>query len=308
MMMIHRLLVVVLGLLSATFATAEQAWVSLSKVSGINAFKGQAGLFGVEGELASVPLTFQGASAEFFEVANARKDNGTLMLEVAFKPGEASGYFAAELLVGRGAGSQLVQLRGIATPALEGKNEPSLQVILNAVGAGIDAGGKELTLPTDRAKIGDSLATTQFIPIEGETVRLTPVARYSPKGETPFGLAVANGDQMELVSLGTLAETTEERPDAHQTLRPPLTNGLPAVEVPDPPARFGLFLKAHRYTSLTFPGASEGAAIKHTARTYPTSRYSGRELENAYIVAFEEAANGDYQDAVFLIEGVKAVK
>jgi hypothetical protein len=28
-------------------------------------------------------------------------------------------------------------------------------------------------------------------------------------------------------------------------------------------------------------------------------------MENAWLVGFEEAANGDYQDAVFLIENVK---
>lgn len=307
-MTIHKLLITTFSVALATLASADQAWVALSKVDGINAFKGQVGLFGVEGTLETLPLTFQGSGAELFEVTEAKKENGLLMLEIAFKPGAQSGYFPAELLVGRGAKSQLVQVRGIATPALEGKNEPALQTILNAVGAGIDAGGKELKLPTDRAKIGDSLATSQFAPVEGETVRITPVARYSPKGETPFGFAIKGDDEIELIALGSLAETTESRPDAHQTLRPPLTSQVPVVEVADPPARFGLYLQAHQYTSLTFPGMSEGASIKHTARTYPISRYSGRTLQNSYIVGFEEAANGDYQDAVFLIEGVKAVK
>ncbi len=29
-------------------------------------------------------------------------------------------------------------------------------------------------------------------------------------------------------------------------------------------------------------------------------------MENAYLVGFEEAKNGDYQDAVFLLENVTA--
>ena len=34
----------------------------------------------------------------------------------------------------------------------------------------------------------------------------------------------------------------------------------------------------------------------------------GRELEDAYLIGFEEASNGDYQDAVFLVEGVAPAK
>jgi hypothetical protein len=37
-------------------------------------------------------------------------------------------------------------------------------------------------------------------------------------------------------------------------------------------------------------------------------QFEGKVLQNAYVVGFEEASNGDYQDAVFLIEGVRAVK
>ena len=89
---------------------------------------------------------------------------------------------------------------------------------------------------------------------------------------------------------------------------PPLTSGKPWVAIATPPERFGLFLEGQKYISLTFPGRSEGADIENTARVYPVNMLQGKPVANAYVVAFEEAANGDYQDAVFLIEGVKAVK
>ena len=170
-------------------------------------------------------------------------------------------------------------------------------------------GGEELSLSTKEKTIGDSIAVTQFQPVPGSSVRMTPLARYSPPGTTPFGLAIEEeGAPLRLVTLGVLADTTEERPDAHQTLRPPLSDGQSVVTLAEPPEQFGLFLKAHKYTSLTFPGRSEGAKIEHTARIYPVKSFQGKAVKDAYVVGFEEASNGDYQDAVFLIEGVKAVK
>ena len=300
---------VLLVLWGALSLGAEQAWVSMSKVKGINGFKGQVALFGVKEEMGGLKFEFRGEGANAFVVADASKEeNGLLLLKIAFQPPAERGYFPAELVVGVGEDAQVIQLRGVATPALEGKNEPPLQQILNALGAGVDVGGAMLSLNTSEKTIGNSVAATQFEPVKGETVRLTPLARYSPTGVTPFGLATEEGKTLNLVAVGELGDTTKERPDAHQTLRPPLSNGETVITVAEPPKKFGLFLKAHKYTSLTFPGRSEGATIEHTARIYPVKMLQGKPLENAYVVAFEEAANGDYQDAVFLIEGVKAVK
>ena len=296
---------------SSLWVSAEQAWVALSKVDGINAYKGQVALFGVKEELEALRLEshLHGSNADSFVISEARKEeNGLLFLEIEFKPTLRRGTFSAELMVGQGAGSQLVQLRGVATKALEGKNEPPLQELLDALGAGVDAGGEKLLLDTKANQIGDAMAVTQFEPVQGAAVKLTPLARYSPPGETPFWLAIVEGEEIELRTVGTLAATGDARPDAHQTLHPPLANGLAVVTVPEPAPRFGLFLKAHKYTSLTFPGRSEGATIKHTTRIYPVKQLQGNAVADAYLVCFEEASNGDYQDAVFLIEGVKAVK
>lgn len=288
---------------------AEQAWISLSKVGGINAYKGRVALFGVKPSLAELPIEFRGPGADAFSVSNAEKEeNSLLLLEIDFKPAPERGFYSAEIVVGSGAETQVVQLRGIATKALEGKNEPPLQEIFLALGAAVNAGGADLHLDTKKKTIGDSVAAGRFAPMKGQAVRITPLARYSPKGETEFGLLVGDGNQAEWRTLGALAASTSERPDAHQTLRPPLVGGSAAIEFADAPEKFALFFKAHQYTSLTLPGKSVGAPIKHTARIYPVTEFAGKQLANAYLVAFEEAANGDYQDAVFLIEGVKAVK
>jgi hypothetical protein len=287
---------------------AQQAWVALSKVKGINAYKGQVALFGVEGAAGELPMAVEGDGAESFTVNEVKKEGKMLTMEIGFEPAEARGFYAAELVVGGGENQQIVPLRGIATPALEGANEPPLQFIIDAMGVNAEAGGKELSLDTGEATIGSSVAASQFEPVAGETLRVTPVARYSPPGDAPFGFVVEADGEMNLQPIGSLAATTKERPDAHQTLRPPLASGEAMVEVASPPAKFGFYMKGEAYTSVTFPGRSEGTTIQNTARIYPVTQYSGRALTNAYLVGFEEASNGDYQDAVFLIEGVQAVK
>lgn len=299
--------VMLLALLGVSSTMAEEAWVSLSKVGELKGEKRQVKLLGVKEEALNIEIRGDGASS--FAVANARKEeNGVLLLEVEFQPVVPRGYFSAELVVGKGDALQVIQLRGVSIKALEGKNEPPLQEVLDSLGTGIDVGGKMLSLSTKEKTIGDSISATKFKPVPGSSIRMTPLARYSPPGVTPFGLVIEEGDQLRLEVLGELANTTKERPDAHQTVSPPLSDGQSMVTLAEPPEQFGLFLKAHKYTSLTFPGRSQGAKIEHTARIYPVKNFQGKVVKNAYVVGFEEASNGDYQDAVFLIEGVEAVK
>lgn len=40
-------------------------------------------------------------------------------------------------------------------------------------------------------------------------------------------------------------------------------------------------------------------------RTYPLKDRAGAAIPNGYLVCFEEAANGDYQDYVFTLYNVK---
>lgn len=303
------LLVSCLLILNVPLLSAEQAWVASSKVGELKGLKGQVTLFGIQEDLTSLSFELNGEGADSFVVANERREeDGLLFFEVEFKPTSERGFFEAELKVGAGDAAKLVQLRGVATKALEGKNEPPLQELMKALGTGIDVGGTQLSLSTKEDTIGDSVIATQFEAVKGAEVKVTPLARYSPPGKTPFGLVTREGDGIRLATIGNLAVTTAERPDAHQTLWPPLVSGQDSVAVVEPPERFGLFLKAHRYTSLTFPGLSEDAPIKHTSRIFPVKQFQGKVIENAYVVGFEEASNGDYQDAVFLIEGVKTVK
>jgi len=131
---------------------------------------------------------------------------------------------------------------------------------------------------------------------------VTPLARFSPKGKTPFGVYDLT-DGSKMTEIGTLNESNKKVPDAHQCLMPPAS----AIKMPASlPAHFGLYLEGPHYVSRTEAGQSEMAKIENTARIYPVTSLLGRRLKNAYLVGFEEAQNGDYQDALFLVEGVVA--
>jgi hypothetical protein len=66
----------------------------------------------------------------------------------------------------------------------------------------------------------------------------------------------------------------------------------------------------YMYTSdaLNIIAAPDGGVLQgvHRARVYPLKDRAGASVENAYLIGWEEAANGDYQDYVFILGNVRA--
>ena len=178
----------------------------LGKVGELKGQKRQVKLSRVKVELNALDLEIRGEGEDAFVVTDTRKEpNGVLLLEVAFQPTVLRGYFSAELVVKEGETVRVIQLRGVAIKALEGKNEPPLQEVLDSLGTGIDAGGKKLSLSTKEETIGDSVAATRFQPVQGSVVRMTPLARYSPPGVTPRPLSNLSAAQIQMLhSIGWL--------------------------------------------------------------------------------------------------------
>jgi len=250
-------------------------------------------------------LAFEGADAAAFSATAPSAVIGageSMEVTIHFKPLRGAARYSAGLRVGSPEQGTFVVLQGIGLAAFEGKNEPPLQDIVHALGIPLNAGGTKLELDTKAATIGDSKDVRYFTKAGEGKVRITPLARFSPPGATPFGI-VAKGTTA-LVEAGKLAESQSVE-DAHQSLLPPLEGGAESVEIEPPAEGFALYLNAHQYVSFTDPELPSEAKIGRTARVYPAGLFAGRELNNAFIVGFEEAANGDYQDALFLIENVK---
>lgn len=224
---------------------------------------------------------------------------------IAFRPTRGNGLYEAGLRIGGGEGVA-VELRAVGLEAFEGDHEPPLDQVVRALGIPVDVGGKELAMSTDAETIGDSVAAGYFRVTGPEKVRVTALARFSPAGETPVGIFRKGSDELEEV--GKMGKSTGRFQDAHQALHPPLAGEAAVMEFHVGDRPFGIYMKGHFYTSFTDPEReAKGKLVKHTARIYPVKSFQGVEMQHTWLVGFEEARNGDYQDLLLLVENVEPV-
>ncbi len=157
----------------------------------------------------------------------------TETFRINLRPVRGAGSYRASLDVAEGT----IPINGVGLKAFEGSNEPSLNRVVTALGMEIDVGGKKLSLNTEEETIGESLTATRFRGIEGKLVRVTPVARFSPPGEVPFGIVFKED---ELTQWGTLDNSGDSRPDNHQCLFPGVNGGEKAMRkrLPKNPSPF----------------------------------------------------------------------
>lgn len=252
-----------------------------------------------EEDFAFVPI-LSGKDAEAFSVEPAEVVVGagkSETLRIRLNPIRGAGSYEASLDVAEGN----IPVNGVGLKAFEGKNEPPLDQIVKALGIELDVGGEKLSLNTKQETIGESISDARFRGIGEKLVKVTSLARFSPRGEVPFGI-VFKGE--ELSEWGKLDDSDDTRPDSHQCLFPAMNGGEMFMEKEAPKEPFAFYMKGHIYVSFTDSSLQKNTPIKHTARVYPVKKFQGREMENAYLVGFEEAKNGDYQDAVFLLENV----
>ncbi|MGB0370099.1 MAG: hypothetical protein ACPGN3_02020 [Opitutales bacterium] len=228
---------------------------------------------------------------------------------IFFDPPRERGRFEASLL----ANDSRIELRGIVIDRFEGKNEPTLDSIFWCLGVSEDAGGEYLSLDTEGDTIGSSIPVSGFRVAEGYSeITVSLLARYSPKGNPELGFL--NSENGAPTPIGRMANVSREYRDAHQRLFPPfedpdavLWNGRhrKVISSEECPPSFNFYYAGKHFRASTIPGEAKGAKIKHTARVYPVESLLGNAVKNAYLICFEEAKNGDYQDAILLIEGIE---
>lgn len=278
----------------------SRSMVSISAVDGEKSMSADLTIANTGSEdFAFVPI-LSGQDAKAFSVKPAEIFLGAgkkETLNIRFKPLRGAGSYEASLEVADG----IIPVKGLGLKAFEGKNEPPLDQIVKALGIALDVGGKKLSLDTEEYTIGESIPGARFRGIAGEFVKVTPLARFSPPGEVPFGI-VFKGE--ELIEWGKLQDSDETRPDSHQCLFPRMGDGVTVMEKEAPKEAFAFYMKGHIYVSYTDSSMQKNVPIKHSARMYPVKKFQGRDIENAYLIGFEEAKNGDYQDAVFLLKNV----
>lgn len=256
----------------------------------------------VSGKDLELDAVIGGKDAKWFEVvpeANVVGAGESVGIRVFLNPENGKGRYSANLQIGE----QAVPLEGIALEALEGKNEPPLAQIADALRLNIDVGGSDLRMSTRAEVIGDSVAVSHFRGIPGKMIRVTPVARFSPRGDLPFGVVSERGEMEKWLDLADSNEFT----DNHQCLFPTMKSGKRYIERAAPKGMFSFYSKGHKFVSNTDPAFPSEAKIKYTARVYPVGEFQGEPVTDAFLLGFEEAENGDYQDCVFLIENVSPV-
>ena len=87
-----------------------------------------------------------------------------------------------------------------------------------------------------------------------------------------------------------------------QTLLPAQADGAAGFDPGAAP--FGVYGQAGGSTQYSLDGLNTGA-ITHALRVYPLRDRAGTPIPNSYLIGLEEASNGDYQDALFVLSNVR---
>ena len=184
-------------------------------------------------------------------------------------------------------------LTGLVTKSKERADEPPLSQVLDALGYDVDVGSPALALPA--AKAGDQVESFVFQRAKPGSVGYYLMARYTAEEESIFGYYVVEGGKPALRGIGSSSK-------AHnQTLNPELESESQASFDPGE-STFGLYLKVGKRTLYSDPGLNSGTAA---VRVYPL-RSRGRALvPDAFVVAYDQDGDGDFQDHVFMLWNVK---
>jgi hypothetical protein len=231
-------------------------------------------------------------------------NKGKLIMTFTPSP-EFIGIAKATLQVSDAAGKLVheIHLTGLSTKALEGDNEPPLSVVLEALGYKVNTGWSTLANHCRPELQGEEIPYQLFHKAGPGKVEIIPVARYSPDFELPFGYYFNIAEKPELHQVGNLAKASVF--PEHQSLFPAIDKGTHSF---DPGNRsFGFYSTGPTHTAysedvwnmLFFPAY----AVRAT-RIYPLKDNNGKLIANKYLLCFEEAKNGDYNDYVFIVKNI----
>jgi len=120
--------------------------------------------------------------------------------------------------------------------------------------------------------------------------------------------------------VGTMAMPTDgQTSNGARMVYPPLATGSKTTFDPGTTS-FGLYVYSDQSTNTWNEGGKPAngdydysldslnvpAPTVHRFKSYPLKDATGAPIANSYLVAVEEAGNGDYQDYVFVLENVTA--
>lgn len=246
---------------------------------------------GMLGPGADLDVTVRLVTASTRLPAAPMQDDGSTVLEAS--------------LVAAGAGSSSVSFYALVLTFVE--LEPTFGQILDAfpawrsnLPASIRNDANPGSLPGVQAGTDEVAAATFTRANAGMPVELLPIARFSPPGLVPYGWH-APGNASMRTTVGTMGQMT----DAHtnnksRMLSPPLASGGTTFE---PTGAFSIFMEPSGVGTLSSDDA-EGFDGAHRVKVWRLRDANDAVIPNAYLLGGEEAANGDYQDYVFVLTNV----
>jgi hypothetical protein len=255
-------------------------------------------------------LRIKGEHAKFFTVTSTKPrqltKGKTEKIVIGFQP-DANFVGIARAVLEVDDAQLKIELTGLSTKGLEGENEAPLATIVEALGYKINIGWTTLPNHLKPDLQGEELAPALFRKADPtKAVDVIPVARYSPDFAVTFGLYTNTSNGPRQHQDGILA--TANRFPEHQILFPTFTGHVNTYDPRDQEFGFYAISPSHTVYSedhwnlLLYP-----THAAHAMRIYPVHSKAGDLINDTFLVCMEEAANGDYNDYVFLARNIKPV-
>jgi Domain of Unknown Function (DUF1080) len=248
---------------------------------------------------------FTGADTASFKIVSYKK--GKLIIAFA-PPAVFVGIAKTQLQVKNKSGKSIavINLTGLSTNGLEGENEPPLWRVADALGYHINVGWTTLANHSRPELQGEEISSSLFHKAGKGKVEIIPVARYSPDFELPFGYYIDTAAKPEIHQVGVLAKAGAY--PEHQTLFPAIATGTNSFDPGN--QTFGFYATGpthNAYSEDVWNMLLYPANAVRATRIYPLKDIAGKLLKNSYLLCFEEAKNGDYNDYVFVVKNIVPV-
>jgi hypothetical protein len=247
----------------------------------------------------------------------------------ALPPGPAPYDAGSNLLTGTltatwGSGTAQADVYGLLL--VQDNYEPTLGQILTTLGYPLDVGQAQNDWNPNTSMMAanlpgietgtDEVAAPYFVKASSGSVTMTVAARFSPAGLLPYGF-FPSGSPTTRTTVGSMSMITDaQTSDKARMVYPPLAAGSATTFDPGSGA-FGIWVysdqKTEKYNEGGNPAngdydftvdALNTPANVHRIKTYPLKDKTGALVPQSYLVAVEEAGNGDYQDYVFVLGNV----